>query len=657
MDFSSVAEQSSDLMYIFQEKIRKMDTSKFGKNKETAAEFRSKGNAVFAKKQYASSLELYTEAAMFAPFNVDKNENLELSLALANRSASLYHMRKYKECLEDVELSLKYGYPAKSRPKLILRKATCEQELAKVIGHDSDKNKDGAPLAAKETADKVYQIHRTEKAGKGLLAAVDIKKGQLILTEKPFVSILDTKHFKSHCYHCLKKLSLIPLPCRQCSQVRFCGHKCSAEAWQGYHWSECLYIDIFSIREDFHFPPRVAHRALVINGVGRSLQYEASENDQLADNVDQYEAFDDLVQHPECDANDYDGTASLVSAFIVESLSETEIISTAALSGLRRRIIKHIRQTNVNGITVTDKTIDHSSKEEPVLSEQDIGIGIYLTARLLNHSCEPNVVIGHFDGDVVVIYAAKDIKKGEELFHCYGANRKWQICSERAKLLKESYHFDCACVACANKVQPLNKAFKCTTCSGPVIADGKLTCVQCNATDHLDVQKILDTTIGALKTFKIGKDYFAKGDQDKNQFLLAERAFLEALDTMGAMLHWTHKEVVMVIDRLRSCCMKLTKFSEAVKYSEQLLDSVKIEYDEIDYHVFNALYKLVNCQKSLYLNLRSKTPQDKNAINVVKTKLMANIDTLLDMKGIILAPRTDESISYGQRLLVIRKLL
>lgn len=85
--------------------------------------------------------------------------------------------------------------------------------------------------------------------------------------------------------------------------------------------------------------------------------------------------------------------------------------------------------------------------------------GMFLAIGRLNHSCVPNAqqtyIPAEFDStkpDSVngvgyeVLYATRDIKRGEELCDCYIELR--QTTEQRRKELKQHYQFVCTCVAC-----------------------------------------------------------------------------------------------------------------------------------------------------------------------------------------------------------------
>ena len=74
-----------------------------GKKGGEASKLRDAGNAKFAAKQDADSIKLYTQSLIESP-----ETGPEISLALANRSAVLYRLRKYREAVEDIALALRY---------------------------------------------------------------------------------------------------------------------------------------------------------------------------------------------------------------------------------------------------------------------------------------------------------------------------------------------------------------------------------------------------------------------------------------------------------------------------------------------------------------------------------------------------------------------
>lgn len=61
------------------------------KNLEKSTAFKLSGNKEFQSKKYVASLESYTKSATYAPSN-----SINLSIAIANRSASLFYLDRWQ---------------------------------------------------------------------------------------------------------------------------------------------------------------------------------------------------------------------------------------------------------------------------------------------------------------------------------------------------------------------------------------------------------------------------------------------------------------------------------------------------------------------------------------------------------------------------------
>ncbi len=108
---------------------------------------RQEGNHLFSMKDYISCIETYTLSINTCPPECSE----EISLAYANRSAALFHVELYEDCIADIEVALKNAYPSKLCPKVLLRKAKCLQKLGQ-------KEHCQSTVEHLETAMKVLQI-------------------------------------------------------------------------------------------------------------------------------------------------------------------------------------------------------------------------------------------------------------------------------------------------------------------------------------------------------------------------------------------------------------------------------------------------------------------------------------------------------------------
>lgn len=139
---------------------------------------------------------------------------------------------------------------------------------------------------------------------------------------------------------------------------------------------------------------------------------------------------------------------------VFEQQSDVELI----IGGL---LLRHLGQLVCNGHGITGfKTITEDGaimrKDTVKLGALHLFIrctrvftGLYPRVSMLNHSCEPNIRV-KFDKKRLTVYADQDIKQGEEIFNCYGPHYKLLRTSNRLKMLKKQYCFDCTCKWCIN---------------------------------------------------------------------------------------------------------------------------------------------------------------------------------------------------------------
>ncbi|XP_061847077.1 histone-lysine N-methyltransferase SMYD3 isoform X3 [Colius striatus] len=85
---------------------------------------------------------------------------------------------------------------------------------------------------------------------------------------------------------------------------------------------------------------------------------------------------------------------------------------------------------------------------------QDVGVGLYPSMSLLNHSCDPNCVI-IFEGYQLLLRSVREIQIGEELTISY--IETLMPTSERQKQLMRQYCFECDCLLCKTQEKDAEK--------------------------------------------------------------------------------------------------------------------------------------------------------------------------------------------------------
>ncbi|KAJ8347662.1 hypothetical protein SKAU_G00262510 [Synaphobranchus kaupii] len=217
------------------------------KKPQNAGKFREQGNLSFKARDYTAAVLNYSKGVCHAAQGEE-----EFSLCLANRSAALFHLCLYQECLQDISRALDRGYPSHLQQKLLDRKAQCLKRLGQ-RAEEKDNVKSISTCASPAVAP-----HFSPSKGRHLLAAKDIAAGEVVLEERAFGCVLISggapiarpgkdkyqevrdgfKMEDQHCHHCLRQ-TLNPVPCQGCSYARYCGERCQQEAWEGHHHLEC----------------------------------------------------------------------------------------------------------------------------------------------------------------------------------------------------------------------------------------------------------------------------------------------------------------------------------------------------------------------------------------------------------------------------------
>ncbi len=242
----------------------------------------------------ASSTEKNNETSK-SPETVKEDKlkyEFTMSYVVANRSASLFFLKLYEDCIEDIDLAFSLGYPDDLAYKLHERKAKClvqmgrhaeaiacfevattfldksklegkskanalmslakqAQDANRVADIDCDRHQfkarsplDDLPELSYEKSEKfsctiqAFTNAQSEEKGRHIIADADISVGDIISKEGPYASILYPEYYTTHCNNCLIRI-VRAIPCRQCSRVTYCSQTCEDKAWKRFHRVEC----------------------------------------------------------------------------------------------------------------------------------------------------------------------------------------------------------------------------------------------------------------------------------------------------------------------------------------------------------------------------------------------------------------------------------
>ncbi|OXU16761.1 hypothetical protein TSAR_010123 [Trichomalopsis sarcophagae] len=234
--------------------------------------FEEKGNLVSLLQAW----EFYSKSIALA-----ESSSRELPLAYANRSAILYNLKKYEQCVRDINRALELNYPDTLKANLLRRKAKCLKLLGKPEAEDvceeakrwlqniklNDKNKEQLEHKI-QTATQITELPKVEDIsskksllkfkrheriscasdaidlkydeanGRHTVANRDINVGEILVFEKPYALLLKPERIYTHCSHCFIR-AWDSIPCPNCIHAMYCSTKCRDKAWEQYHDIEC----------------------------------------------------------------------------------------------------------------------------------------------------------------------------------------------------------------------------------------------------------------------------------------------------------------------------------------------------------------------------------------------------------------------------------
>ncbi|XP_064088529.1 uncharacterized protein LOC135202954 isoform X2 [Macrobrachium nipponense] len=248
-----------------------------GKSEETANMLRLLGNESYKAQNYAEALSFYNQSIVAAPHPVLSNVKIEeaddgefgfpridparyggvavgkcsaLGKGFANRSAVMLDIGEYEKCLADIARALEYGYPEELRPKLEARRLKCQESQRKEkISYDTrrsfvDERLESSTLKECLRQEKLYQAGKPPalppvlkdpnpcipacssavkvsywpNKGRGLVAARDIKPGEILGVERSFAVGVGQNMLLKCCSTCGVPC-VNPLPCPGCSKM------------------------------------------------------------------------------------------------------------------------------------------------------------------------------------------------------------------------------------------------------------------------------------------------------------------------------------------------------------------------------------------------------------------------------------------------------
>jgi hypothetical protein len=193
-------------------------------------------------------------------------------------------IKQYNKCMQNIDYAIKTGYPEDKMPKLLERKAKCEQAM-KVVVEKKNEVKIKLKLTRPANPKLPYladclELRNDQKYGNHIVTTQQLQPGDVIATEDFFYYSLtkrddlserfqiNNKVYYQFCAHCYNSNLLNLFPCTSCTITMYCSEKCQNSAFE-YHKYECESVELF---KKFGLGTRIFFQALSIcNGDIREL--------------------------------------------------------------------------------------------------------------------------------------------------------------------------------------------------------------------------------------------------------------------------------------------------------------------------------------------------------------------------------------------------
>ncbi len=268
---------------------------------------------------------------------------------------------------------------------------------------------------------------------------------------------------RSVCNNCLVERESGLKKCAGCKYVYYCGRDCQRESWRDIHKGECLYLRAIAPKVPTDTVRLIARIIIKLRSGGSKIVGGLPDGSKRR--------FDDLMTHRKEIVRDHNRMRAFDSFFDV--LKEC---FRGDLGGVppKAEVLDVYGRVLVNSFNIMNAEF------------QSVGIGLYLEASALDHSCRPSATVS-FAGKEARVRQTRD---GPKLDF---ADVRISYCSllstreKRQKDLREQYYFDCTCEECSegdNAKEALKAAaLRCSGCPSavPMRRAGEVSCPQCKA--------------------------------------------------------------------------------------------------------------------------------------------------------------------------------
>ncbi|RVE45500.1 hypothetical protein evm_009839 [Chilo suppressalis] len=275
-----------------------------------------------------------------------------------------------------------------------------------------------------------YEIQISDLLGRYLVAAKDLKAGENILTDEPFV-LGPTSDSALVCFNCYLPLISKFLVCKNCAVAPICpGEGCPESFPKRWHSkSECEFFRNLKLMKSLNPMTMVQNVGSLL--VLRAILKKDTDPQAWAEFMKLETHLDERRNSSIWEYNDN----------TVKFITTLGLLDNVLDESLVQKVCAAI---DVNSFEVRGPPI-------PVLGYSQPLRGIYLKASLLAHDCVGNTHVSINDNNVLVCHASMDLKKGETIYYNYTDPLKGT--SLRQHHLRIGKYFKCNCERCKDSTE------------------------------------------------------------------------------------------------------------------------------------------------------------------------------------------------------------
>ncbi|XP_068913816.1 SET and MYND domain-containing protein 4-like [Tenebrio molitor] len=398
------------------------------KNDDEAEKFWKNGKDIFSKGMFNKALRAFTVALTKA------ESDKWVASAYAHRSAVLFKLEQYEDCIADIDRAFANNCPEELRASLKLRK-TKARELFRASRTTRIYCEDPPEIPRKHRTEPCASDSvevRTVGSRRCVYATKDIQIGEVIAVEPALTAVIAQANL-NHCHRCFK-LCYNPIPCNMCTQALYCSEACKEEDLPGYHQYLCPIL--LSLKK------LIGSRAYFLLAVRMALENLHERNDGLAklkQNIDRVAMKDNEIL-----------PTTVTTAFIFYLFRKhTDKFKTKdkkADKDLKDQLVSFIRVSFVHASGIEELYPSETDGLSRMLLET-VACAVFPFYESFRHACCPNIFIQNH-GLKRVMRAFRTIKKGQECFVSFGAVYTETPKASRQHRLFTQYGFRCKCQAC-----------------------------------------------------------------------------------------------------------------------------------------------------------------------------------------------------------------